>query len=168
MAIRKKLQSVKLLLTDVDGVLTTGGISYDAEGKESKTFHVKDGFIVSYLKQAGIQLGIITGRSSQIVSYRAKELGIDFVFQGTKDKLKIADNLRQQLNLQWEEVAYLGDDWNDMALLQQVGFAAIPADAAKGLNQQGVYQSTIKGGQGFFREISEMLLESRDIWPPKI
>lgn len=168
MAIRKKLQTVKLLLTDVDGVLTTGGISYDAEGRESKTFHVKDGFIVAYLKQAGIQLGIITGRSSQIVSYRAKELGIDFVFQGTKDKLKIADNLRQQLNLQWEEVAYLGDDWNDMALLQHVGFAAIPADAAKGLNQQGVYQSTIKGGQGFFREVGEMLLESRDIWPPKI
>jgi 3-deoxy-D-manno-octulosonate 8-phosphate phosphatase (KDO 8-P phosphatase) len=163
----EKLKDIKLVLTDVDGVLTKGEISYNSLGQEIKNFNVKDGFIVSFLQNEGIEIGFITGRSSDVVTLRARELKISFIFQGIKDKLKVADNLRQQLNLDWSQIAYLGDDWNDLDLLQEVGFSAIPVDAADGLASHVNFVSTKRGGEAFFREVCEMIMKSKDLWPPK-
>jgi len=119
-----ELAKIKLLLLDVDGVMTDGRIIYDNDGGETKAFDVKDGHGLKLVQRAGIQVGIITGRQSAIVTRRAAELGIELVYQGVKDKRLPFNEILEKLSLTPEEVAYVGDDIVDLPVMRQVGFAA--------------------------------------------
>ncbi len=151
--------SIKLFLTDVDGVLTDAGMYYSDKGEIMKKFNTKDGMGIKLLKENGIKTGIITGENSQIVKRRAEKLGIDYVFLGIKDKLPIAQSICDQEEIELKDVAYIGDDINDIELLQSVGISACPADAMKQVKPiQGISVLQRKGGDGAVREFIERIL----------
>src|SRR6187431_3009069 len=125
----KKAAQIKAIFFDVDGVLTDGKIIYDNAGNETKQFNVKDGYIISHLKKAGIIVGIITGRDSKVVSNRAAELKLDFCHQGIVDKLAVFEKLIEFHKLKKKQVAYIGDDINDLGALKNCGLAVCPSDA---------------------------------------
>jgi 3-deoxy-D-manno-octulosonate 8-phosphate phosphatase (KDO 8-P phosphatase) len=129
MEVLEKAKKIKVLITDVDGVLTDGGILYDNDGMEYKKYNVKDGLIVQHLKKAGFLVGAITGRASQVVENRCEELRFDFHYHGVKDKYKKLAELLETMELTLEEVAYLGDDLIDLPVLTKVGLSIAPADA---------------------------------------
>lgn len=157
----KKAAQIKALFFDVDGVLTDGGIIYDDTGREIKKFNVKDGYIVSHLKKAGIIVGIITGRESKIVSNRAAELKLDFCHQGIMDKYAVFEKLVDFHKLKRKQVAYIGDDINDLKALQNCGLSACPADAPDYVKNQVDIITRAKGGEGVAREVSDLILAAR-------
>ncbi|MEA3362724.1 MAG: HAD-IIIA family hydrolase [Thermodesulfobacteriota bacterium] len=159
-----ELAKIKLLLLDVDGVLTDGRIIYDNHGNELKAFDVKDGHGLKLLQRAGIQVGIITGRSSEIVSRRAKELGIEILYQGALQKLEPYVEILSNLGLTDDQVAYVGDDVIDLPILRRVGFSATVADAAPDVLPLVDYVSSRSGGCGAVREICDMLLRASGQW----
>lgn len=161
---KNRLDKIKLLLLDVDGVLTDGRITYDSQGVESKSFDVKDGHGLKLLQRAGIQVGIITGRSSSVVDLRARELGIEIVVQAAKIKLEPYMNILRQQSLTDEEVAYVGDDLVDLPILRRVGFAVTVADGVDELKNQVHYVTRRKGGRGAVREICDLLLKECGHW----
>lgn len=152
---------IKLILTDIDGVWTDGGMFYDQTGNEWKKFNTSDSAGVLFCQRLSIPVGIITGENTEIVRRRAEKLGIEFVRQGIVDKVAAADALRMQLNLNWEEIAYIGDDLNDLPLLSKVGLAYAPENAPEYVKElvHGVTKKA--GGEGAFREFVEAILESR-------
>ena len=160
-----RLMKIRLLLLDVDGVLTDGRIVIDNNGVETKAFNVRDGHGLKLLQRAGIQVGIITGRRSDVVTVRARELGIDIVHQGVRDKLVPYRELLAQLRLADEEVAYVGDDIVDLPILQRVGFAATVADAIEDVKPLVHYVTQCPGGRGAVREICDLLLKETGRWP---
>lgn len=160
----KKAARVRLLLLDVDGVLTDGGIVYDAEGKEIKRFHVRDGHGIKMLKRAGIEVGIVTGRTSAVVDVRAKELGIVFVAQGAADKTESFRSILARTGLSPEQTAYVGDDIVDLPLLRAVGFSASVADAEEYVKEAVDYVASREGGRGAVREIAEFILRAAGAW----
>ena len=127
----KDLSKIKLIVLDVDGTLTDGGVYIDSNGVETKKFNIKDGAGIVLAEKAGIEFMILTGRKSYCVEKRAEELKIKYVFQGIMDKLKYLNNFLQEHDLSPEQVAYMGDDVNDLECMQYVGFTACPADAVK-------------------------------------
>lgn len=149
---------LKLVLTDIDGVWTDGGMYYDQTGNEWKKFHTYDSAGVLFCHQASIPVGIITGEDTEIVKRRAEKLKIDYLFQGAKDKLGIATNLCKELGISLSEVAYIGDDINDIELLKNAGISACPNSAPESVKQ--VVQIILKkdGGEGVFREFVEYIL----------
>lgn len=153
-----KLSKIKLLLLDVDGVLTDGRIIYDSQGNESKAFDVKDGHGLKMLQRAGIAVGIITGRKSQIVVRRAAELGIEILYQAALNKLEPYREILAQQQLADEQVAYVGDDVVDLPILRRVGFSATVADAVPEVAPLVDYVTQRAGGRGAVREICDMLL----------
>lgn len=155
---------VRLFLTDVDGVLTDGGIIYDAAGVETKRFDVRDGHGLKMLQRAGVAVGIITGRNSEVVAIRARELGIDIVRQGVKDKVTAWREILDGSGLLPAETAYAGDDIVDLPLLRAVGFSAAPSDAEPYILDAVHFISSRAGGHGAVREIVEFLLRSRGSW----
>jgi len=157
----KKAAQIKAIFFDVDGVLTNGGIIYDDTGREIKQFNVKDGYIISHLKKAGIIVGIITGRESKIVSNRAAELKLDFCHQGIMDKYAVFEKLVQFHKLKKKQVAYIGDDINDLKVLQNCGLSACPADAMEYVKTQVDVITKSKGGEGVAREVSDLILASQ-------
>ena len=159
-----KLAKIKLLLLDVDGVMTDGRIIYDNDGGETKAFDVKDGHGLKLLQRAGIQIGIITGRQSAIVARRAAELGIELVYQGVKDKRVPFNEILEKLALTPEEVAYVGDDVVDLPVMRQVGFAATVADAMDDVKPFADLVTKRSGGRGAVREICDFLLKGSDRW----
>lgn len=159
----KKAANIKALFFDVDGVLTDGGIIYDDTGCETKKFNVKDGYIVSHLKKAGIIVGIITGRESKVVSNRAAELKLDFCHQGIMDKHAVFEKLVEFHKLKRKQVAYIGDDINDLKVLQTCGLSACPADAPDYIRNKVDIITKTKGGEGVAREISDLILASKGI-----
>ncbi len=159
------LARIKLLLLDVDGVMTDGRITYDSEGTETKSFDVKDGHGIKLLQRAGVQVGIITGRQSEIVDRRAKELGIEIVYQGAKNKDLPFKEILKKLGLEPEEVAYVGDDIVDLPVMRQVGFAATVADALDDVKPYAHMITTRRGGRGAVREICDFLLKESGRWP---
>ncbi len=161
---REKAARVRLFLIDVDGVLTDGGICYDGNGVESKRFHVRDGHGIKMLQRAGIDVGIITGRTSEAVRIRAEELGVTRVRQGVYDKVAAWREILGETGLRPEECAYVGDDIVDVPLLRQVGFAAAVADAEEYVLSEADYVSSRKGGHGAVREIIEFVLKSSGTW----
>lgn len=161
---KRSIEKIRLLLLDVDGVLTDGRIIYDNNGIESKAFHVRDGHGLKLLQRAGIKVGIITGRSSQVVSHRAAELGIDIVYQGAKNKLEPYEEILQQLNLTDQQVAYAGDDLVDLPILRRVGCSFTVSDAVADIKPYVDYITTLPGGQGAVREICDMLLRQSGLW----
>ena len=159
------LSKIKLLLLDVDGVMTDGRITYGNDGSETKAFDVKDGHGLKLLQRAGIRVGIITGRQSEIVSRRAAELGIELVYQGAKDKSLPFNEIMQKLDLSPEEIAYVGDDIIDLPVMRKVGFAATVADAADDVKPFADMITKRPGGRGAVREICDFLLKESGRWP---
>lgn len=159
----KKAAQIKAIFFDVDGVLTNGGIIYDDTGREIKQFNVKDGYIISHLKKAGIVVGIITGRESKIVSNRAAELKLDFCHQGIMDKYAVFEKLVQFHKLKKKQVAYIGDDINDLKVLQNCGLSACPADAMDYVKNKVDVITKSKGGEGVAREVSDLILASKGV-----
>jgi 3-deoxy-D-manno-octulosonate 8-phosphate phosphatase (KDO 8-P phosphatase) len=159
----KKAAQIKAIFFDVDGVLTDGRIIYDDTGKETKNFNVKDGYIISHLKKAGILVGIITGRDSKVVSNRAAELKLDFCHQGIMDKYAVFEKLVTFHKLKKKQVAYIGDDINDLRVLRACGLSACPADAFDYIKKEVDIVSKLKGGEGVVREISDIILASHGI-----
>jgi 3-deoxy-D-manno-octulosonate 8-phosphate phosphatase (KDO 8-P phosphatase) len=157
----KKAAQIKAIFFDVDGVLTDGKIIYDDTGRESKQFNVKDGYIISHLKKAGILVGIITGRESQVVSNRAAELKLDFCHQGIMNKHEVFEKLIQFHKLKKKQVAYIGDDINDLDILRECGLSACPADALDYIKINVDVVTDAKGGQGVAREISDLVLAAQ-------
>lgn len=148
----------KLILTDIDGVWTDGGMYYDQTSNEWKKFHTYDSAGVLLAHKFNIPVGIITGENTEIVSRRANKLKIDYLFQGIKDKLETAKNLTNQLNIDLSDIAYIGDDINDIALLQSAGFAGVPASAPEYMRTLATIPLQKKGGEGVFREFVERIL----------
>ncbi|MCK5825635.1 MAG: HAD-IIIA family hydrolase [Desulfuromusa sp.] len=160
----KQLAKIKLLLLDVDGVLTDGRIIYDSQGNELKAFDVKDGHGLKMVQRAGIRVGIVTGRNSIVVSRRAQELGIEILYQGALRKLEPYLEILSEQNLLDEQVAYVGDDIIDLPILQRVGFSATVADAIPDLFPYVDYIATRPGGGGAVREICDLLLRASGQW----
>ncbi|MGE5188550.1 MAG: KdsC family phosphatase [Gemmatimonadota bacterium] len=159
-----KAARVTLLLLDVDGVLTDGGIVYDDEGREIKRFHVRDGHGIKMLQRAGVAVGIITGRTSGVVAVRAKELGISLVRQGAVDKVAAWREILASRGDEPAATAYVGDDIVDVPLMRSVGFAAAPADAEPYVLEAADFVSSRAGGHGAVREIVEFILRSGGRW----
>lgn len=161
---KQRLQKIRLLLLDVDGVLTDGRIIYDAQGVESKTFDVKDGHGLKMLQRAGIRVGIITGRTSKVVELRARELGIEILHQGAKQKLPPYEAILRDHGFEDREVAYVGDDLVDLPILTRVGFAVTVADGVEELREHVDYVTRKAGGRGAVREICDLLLKEGGYW----
>jgi 3-deoxy-D-manno-octulosonate 8-phosphate phosphatase (KDO 8-P phosphatase) len=163
-ALRRKARKVSLLLLDVDGVLTDGRIIIDDRGVETKHFHVRDGQGIALLLSAGIEVGLITSRSSRSVRHRAKELGIRLVRQGVRQKLATYNEIKRNRGLRDDQIAYMGDDIIDLPTLRKAGLALSVADGWTGLRGIVDYVTTSPGGQGAVREVSEMILKAQDKW----
>jgi 3-deoxy-D-manno-octulosonate 8-phosphate phosphatase (KDO 8-P phosphatase) len=160
----ERASRVRLFLTDVDGVLTDGGILYDAAGLEAKRFHVRDGHGIKMLQRAGVGVGIITGRTSAVVEIRARELGIGIVRQGAYDKVAAWREILAETGVPAAETAYVGDDIVDMPLLRVVGFSAAPRDAEPYVLDAVDYVASRDGGKGAVREIVDFLLQASGRW----
>ena len=160
----ERLKRIKLLILDVDGVMTDGRIIFDSNGVESKFFNVKDGHGIKMLQRAGIEVAIISGRESKVVANRAAELGIERVFQKAIDKLAPFIRILADTGYSDDEVAFVGDDLIDIPVLKRVGFAAAPADAIAEVLPFAHFVTRNSGGYGAVREISDMLLRSQGKW----
>jgi len=156
-----KLKKIRLFLTDVDGVLTDAGMYYSEKGDELKKFNTRDGKGLELLRNNGIEVGIITSEDTQIVSDRARKLKVDILHQGIKNKGKVLTNILNELNLSEQQVAYIGDDINDLSILDRVGFSAAPANAIDQVKQRVEYICQKNGGEGCVREIAELILNFR-------
>jgi N-acylneuraminate cytidylyltransferase len=149
---------IKLVLTDVDGVLTDGGMYYGNEGDLLKRFNTRDGMGMELLRHRGILTGIITGEQTEMVSQRARKLQVDILVQGCRDKLPALRQILADRNLKASEVAYIGDDLNDLEVLANVGYSGAPADATVAVRKMVDYVCATKGGAGCFREFAEQIL----------
>jgi len=158
---QQRAQAIRLLLLDVDGVLSDGGIVYDSDGRESKRFHIHDGLGIKLLQQHGIQVGIITGRISPMVERRARELGIELLIQGREDKAAAMHEAIQQLSVTPDAVAYMGDDLPDLAAILQAGLGVAPANAVSIVRQHANLVTVATGGHGAVREVAEFILAAQ-------
>ncbi len=156
--IMKENKLPKLVLTDIDGVWTDGGMYYDQSGNEWKKFSTSDGVGVYLCRQLGIPVGIITGENTQIVARRAAKLNIEIVEQGAKDKLSVARKLCKRMGISLSEVAYIGDDINDLKLLREVGISGAPLTARDYILSEVDYVTTLPGGAGAFRDFVEYVI----------
>jgi len=159
-----KLKRIKLLLLDVDGVLTDGSIIYNDNGAETKIFNVKDGLGIRLLMEADIKVGIVTGRSSKTLYHRCKNLGISLIFDGVHEKTSVLELISEQTGLQAEEIAFVGDDLLDLSLLKSVGFSIAVADAHETIIENVDMTTSKKGGDGAVREVCEAILKAQGFW----
>ncbi len=148
----------KLILTDIDGVWTDGGMYYDQTGNEFKKFHTYDSAGVLLAKIHNIPVGIITGETTEIVKRRSQKLNVDFLFQGAKNKLELLNDICNSLGIDKSDVAYIGDDINDIEILEAVGYSGTPASAPYFIKELANIKLTKNGGEGVFREFVEALL----------
>lgn len=160
----EKILPIRLLVLDVDGVLTDGSIIYAADGGEAKSFNVKDGSGLKYWARAGYRAGIITGRSSPMVERRAKELDIEFVAMGAKDKLPAFEAMLAKAGVRPEEAAMVGDDLPDLPLIRRAGFGVAVADAVAEVREAAAMVTKKKGGRGAVREVVECILKCQGKW----
>ena len=155
---------IKLVLLDVDGTLTDGGIYRGNNGEELKRFNVKDGYAIVNAQKLGIEFGIITGRKSELVEIRAKELKIKYLYQGISEKTVILEEIIKKDSLSKEEIAYMGDDLNDLLIMKQVGLSGTPKDAVDEVIQVADFVSKKNGGSGAVREFIEHILKKDGKW----
>lgn len=158
----ERASRVKLMIFDVDGVLTDGGLMFTAQGDTMKSFNSMDGHGLKLLGEAGIQTAIITGRRSEIVAKRAEELRISHLYQGASDKLTAFVDLMRQANVTAEQCGYMGDDWPDLGVMTRCGFAAAPANAHPDVIARAHWVSEARGGQGAAREVCDALLRAQN------
>ncbi len=155
---------IKLLILDVDGVLTDGGIILDNEGNELKSFHVRDGHGIRLLIRKGVDVAIITGRRSKVVERRAHELGVKEVYQKCFNKVIAYERIKETFALQDEEIAYIGDDVVDIPLLRRVGLPVTVADASEDVRAFSMIVTGNRGGRGAVREITDLILKAKGFW----
>jgi 3-deoxy-D-manno-octulosonate 8-phosphate phosphatase (KDO 8-P phosphatase) len=162
--IQERAARIKLLLMDCDGVLTDGRIWLFENGEEQKGFHTRDGLGIDLLHRAGLRSGILSGRKSSAVETRARDLGMSFVVQGHEDKVQAYADVLAQANVENAEVAYIGDDLNDIPLIVRSGLGVAVADAALETRERAHYVTTARGGFGAVREVVELILKSQGRW----
>ncbi len=156
--------SIKLLILDVDGTMTSGKITYSNSGEEFKSFCVKDGLAIASWIRLGRSVAIITGRESKIVERRAKELGIAFFYQKIKDKAGKAEDIFEKLNISWENVAAIGDDLNDYSMLKRAKQSFAPSNATEYIKQSVTNKLASKGGEGAVREMIELIIKQEGLY----
>ncbi|RJG50003.1 3-deoxy-manno-octulosonate-8-phosphatase KdsC [Motilimonas pumila] len=161
LSVLRQFEQIKLLICDIDGVFSDGRIYMGNQGEELKAFHTRDGFGIKAVLNAGIDVAVITGRKSQIVHNRMSALGVPYIYQGQDNKDIAFQQLLQQLSVNADEVAYIGDDVIDLSVMNQVGLAVAVNDAHPLVVQQAHYQTNIKGGYGAVRECCDLLLLAR-------
>ena len=157
----KAAQKIKLILLDVDGVLTDGRLYYGNNGEELKAFDIQDGLGIKLLQKGGIDVGIITGRSSKLLTRRTEELGIELVVQGREDKLTALNEILEGRAIDLEEIAFVGDDLPDLAVIRRVGLGITPANGNHLVASQALWQTKKGGGQGAVREVAELILNAQ-------
>jgi len=155
----EKIKQLKLLILDVDGVLTDGRLFFDQQGNEYKCFHARDGHGLKLLKQAGVEIAVISGRSSASVALRMKNLGIEHVYQGHENKRMAFQEILQNLQLSPNQVAHVGDDLLDLPIMTQVGFAIAVQDANFAVKQYADWCTETLGGQGAVREVCDLIMQ---------
>ena len=160
----KRMQNIRMILSDVDGVLTDGSITYDNQGIESKSFHVRDGMGIKLWQRAGHQFGIITARNSHIVKVRMSELGVELVRQGVEEKFTAVKSIVEQLGLTLDEICYIGDDLTELRLIKSVGLGASVADGAEDVRKAAHVVTKLAGGKGAVRELVEAILKHQKRW----
>lgn len=162
--IESRAKRIRVLVLDVDGVLTDGRLTYLPGGGESKTFHVRDGLGIQLLIASGCKVAVVSGRESEVVARRARELNIDLVLLGIADKVEAYETVLMELDLTDEDVAYVGDDLPDLPLLRRAGLAFAVADAAPEVRAAAHVVLRAGGGQGAVREACERILKSKSAW----
>jgi 3-deoxy-D-manno-octulosonate 8-phosphate phosphatase (KDO 8-P phosphatase) len=159
-----KAATVKLLLFDVDGVMTDGSVLIHGDGTESKRFHIRDGIAMVWAQRAGLTVGLLSARHSLTTAKRAAQLGITLVHQGVASKIDTYDQIVGDMVLTDEQVGYMGDDIVDLAVLARVGLAAAPADATAEVRASADFVSAYRGGEGAVREFIELVLRAQGLW----
>ncbi len=161
---KQRCQPIRLILSDVDGVLTDGRIVLDDRGVESKQFSARDGMGIRLWQKAGYRFGLITARRSQLVQLRAKDLDIEIVHQGAIDKLTAMRQILDELHLAPEQVCYIGDDWPDLSVVRAAGLGVAVADACEELREAADFVTRAMGGSGAVRELIESVLKNQGRW----
>jgi 3-deoxy-D-manno-octulosonate 8-phosphate phosphatase (KDO 8-P phosphatase) len=162
--LRRSLQQIELVVLDVDGVLTDGGLWFDSNGLLQKRFDVRDGLGIRLLQQAGLQLAFLSGGKGGATQVRAAQLGIEHCLVGIKDKPAALQQLQQHLEVSAPTTAFVGDDINDLAVRHQVGLLLSPADACPAVRRQADGVLSRRGGHGAVRELAEQILRARGLW----
>jgi len=163
MELNERISKIKLLLTDCDGVLTDGRLYFGTNGEELKVFHARDGQGLVQWHNAGFRSGVISGRNSPIVEMRGKQLGIEFIWQGRKEKVSAFNEILAVAEVQADEVAFIGDDTPDAELFQYVGLAVAVADAHDAVKAAAHYVTKLDGGRGAVREVIDLLLDAKKL-----
>ena len=161
---KEKAKEIRLLLLDVDGILTDGRITYDGSGREWKSFDIRDGQGIRLLQRAGLEVGILSGRRSAAVRARAKELGLRLVRQKVTDKVKGLEEIRAQRNCRRGHICYMGDDLVDLPVFPRVGLAVAAADSIGEVKAAAHYVTRNPGGRGAVREVCELILKAQGKW----
>lgn len=160
----ERLDAIRLLLLDVDGVLTAGEIIYADSGEQHKIFNAKDGVGIRMLKAAGIHVGIVTGRSGEALLHRCRNLGIDLVFDGVRDKAQLLDPITAQTGIGVEQIAFVGDDLPDLSIMRKVKLAVAVADAHPAIRDAAHMITVAGGGRGAVREVCDAILKAQGRW----
>jgi 3-deoxy-D-manno-octulosonate 8-phosphate phosphatase (KDO 8-P phosphatase) len=163
--LHRRARRVRLLLLDVDGVLTDGTISTGSAGGESKNFFIRDGLGIVWARREGLDVGFLSGRPSPVTSLRAEELGVSLVVQSGPDKRQPYEDILATRQYGDHEVAYMGDDLLDLPVLGRVGLAAAPADAVSEVRERAHWVSSWPGGRGAVRELVELIFRANGRWP---
>ncbi len=158
----KEIKKIKMILMDVDGVLTDGKIIFTSDGAELKEFNIQDGMGITLARMAGLKTGIITGRESIMVQRRAEELKYDIISQGSFKKFARYEEIKKQFGLSDDEVCYIGDDLPDIPILKKAGFSVAVANARNELKKIAHYTTTLSGGEGAVREVIDLILKGQD------
>jgi 3-deoxy-D-manno-octulosonate 8-phosphate phosphatase (KDO 8-P phosphatase) len=156
-------KQIRLLIVDIDGVMTDGGLQFNNQGEEYKTFNSLDGHGIRMLLECGIEVAVITGRNSGIVNHRMNELGVKHIYQGYRDKLPAYEKLLQDTDLKPEQIAYVGDDLPDLPIMRRVGFAIAVQNAHVFVKQHCDWVTTARGGNGAVREITDFILQAQSL-----
>lgn len=163
MSVESMARKVSLLVLDIDGVMTDGGLYYDDEGRVSKRFNVQDGLGIKLAQSVGLHVAVITGLASEAVAQRVRGLGIEDYYAGYLRKTESLDAIRMKYSLEWEQVAYVGDDWVDFGPMKLVGFPVAVANAQPEVKALAKYVTSTRGGEGAVREVVRLILASRGV-----
>jgi len=156
-----KAKKIKLLVLDVDGVLTDGKLYFDNDGNEYKSFHARDGHGIKLLRQTGVEVAVISGRKSNMVALRMKNLGIELVYQGHENKRSAFNEILEKTGITADQAAHVGDDLLDLPIMQRVGFAIAVSDANFAVKQHADWCTTLTGGHGAVREVCDFIMQAQ-------
>jgi 3-deoxy-D-manno-octulosonate 8-phosphate phosphatase (KDO 8-P phosphatase) len=159
-----RLSRITVLLLDVDGVLTDGRIVYNDNGQEIKTFSVKDGLGIRLLMDAGIRVGVVTGRRAPALTHRCRNLGIDLIYDGIRDKAAALEQIVTQLGVDTHQIAFIGDDLPDLSIMKRVGVAVAVSDACAAVRERAAWVTMAQGGAGAVREVCDAILQAKGLW----